>query len=60
MSPNYDTFSIALHTVIFLSSIENNNGDIIYAQNQNNNSIMSLSVNITSPQRGQQIPISTE
>lgn len=50
--------SIILETVIFLSSTENNNGSIIYAQFQNNNSNISLGVNITSPQRGQQIPIS--
>ena len=50
---------IILGAVIFLSSIENNNGSIIYAQFQNNNRNISLGVNITSPQRGQQIPIST-
>jgi hypothetical protein len=50
---------IFLRAVIFLSSIENNNGSIIYAHFQNNNSNLSLGVNITSPQRGQQIPIST-
>jgi hypothetical protein len=50
------SLSIILGAVIFLSSIENNNGSIIYAQFQNN---ISLGVNITSPQRGQQIPIST-
>lgn len=51
------SFSIILATVTFLSSIENNNGSIIYAQFQNNGNI-SLGINITSPQRGQQIPIS--
>jgi hypothetical protein len=50
--------SIILGAVIFLSSIENTNG-IIYAQFQNNNSNISLGVNITSPKRGQQILIST-
>jgi hypothetical protein len=50
------SLSIILGAVIFLSRIENNNGSIIYAQFQNN---ISLGVNITSPQRGQQIPIST-
>jgi hypothetical protein len=53
------SLSVILETVIFLSSIENNNDSIIYAQFQNNNSNISLGVNITSPQRGQQIPIST-
>jgi hypothetical protein len=53
------SLSVILETVIFLSSIENNNGSIIYAHFQNNNSNLSLGVNITSPQRGQQIPIST-
>ena len=53
------SLSIILGAVIFLSSIGNNNGSIIYAQFQNNNSKYSLGVNITSPQRGQQIPIST-
>jgi hypothetical protein len=52
------SLSIILGAVIFLSSIENTNG-IIYAQFQNNNSNITLGVNITSPQRGQQIPIST-
>ena len=47
--------SIILGAVIFLSSIENNNGSIIYAHFQNNNSNLSLGVNITSPQRGQTI-----
>ena len=39
---------IFLRAVIFLSSIENNNGSIIYAHFQNNNSNLSLGVNITS------------
>jgi hypothetical protein len=52
------SLSIILGAVIFLSSVENTNG-IIYAQFQNNNSNITLGVNITSPQRGQQIPIST-
>jgi hypothetical protein len=53
------SLSIILGAVIFLSSIENNNWSIIYAQFQNNKSNISLGVKITSPQRGQQIPIST-
>jgi hypothetical protein len=46
------SLSIILGTVIFLSRIENNNDNIIYAQFQNNNNNISLGVNITSPQRG--------
>jgi hypothetical protein len=53
------SFSIILGAVIYLSNNENNNSSIIYAQFQINNSNLSLGVNITSPQRGQQIPIST-
>jgi hypothetical protein len=50
-------FCIILGAVIFFSSPENNKSSIIHAQFQNNNSNISLGVNITSPQRGQQIPI---
>jgi hypothetical protein len=46
------SLSIILGTVIFLSRIENNNDNIIYAQFQKNNNNISLGVNITSPQRG--------
>jgi hypothetical protein len=53
-------FSIILGSVLLSSSFENDkSGNIIYAQFQNNNSNISLGVNITSPQRGQQIPIDT-
>jgi hypothetical protein len=50
-------FCIILGAVIFFSSLENSKSSIIHAQFQNNNSNISLGVNITSPQRGQQIPI---
>jgi hypothetical protein len=52
-------FCIILGAVIFFSSLENNKSSITYAQFQNNNSNISLGVNITSPQRGQQISIVT-
>jgi hypothetical protein len=49
-----------LGAVILFSSPENGkSSNIIHAQFQNNNSNISLGVNITSPQRGQQIPIGT-
>lgn len=49
-----------LGAVILFSSLENGkSSNIIHAQFQNNNSNISLGVNITSPQRGQQIPIDT-
>jgi hypothetical protein len=53
-------FYIILGSVLLFSGFENDkSGNIIYAQFQNNNSNISLGVNITSPQRGQQIPIDT-
>jgi hypothetical protein len=47
-----------LGTVLFfLNSSSNNNNNVIYAQFQNNNSKTLLGVNITSPEKGQQIPV---
>jgi hypothetical protein len=49
-----------LGTVLFfLNGSSNNNNNVIYAQfqNNNNNSKTLLGVNITSPEKGQQIPV---
>jgi hypothetical protein len=45
--------------LFFLNSSSNNNNNVIYAQfqNNNNNSKTLLGVNITSPEKGQQIPV---
>jgi hypothetical protein len=56
------TFSLLVCTilgvVIFISSLGNDkSNNIIYAQFQNNVSNISLGINITSPQRNQQIPV---
>jgi hypothetical protein len=49
---------IIIGVVIFISSLGNDkSNNIIYAQFQNNVSNISLGINITSPQRNQQIPI---
>ncbi len=51
-------FSFILGTVLFfLNDSNNNNNNVIYAQFQNNNSKTLLGVNITSPEKGQQIPV---
>jgi hypothetical protein len=53
--------SFILGTVLFfLNSSSNDNNNVIYAQfqnNNNNNSKTLLGVNITSPEKGQQIPV---
>jgi hypothetical protein len=51
---------IILGVVIFISSLGNDkSNNIIYAQSQNNVSNISLGINITSPQRNQQIQVNT-
>jgi hypothetical protein len=51
--------SFILGTVLFfLNSSSNDNNNVIYAQFQNNNNSKTLlGVNITSPEKGQQIPV---
>jgi hypothetical protein len=49
--------SFILGTVLFFLNSSSNNNNVIYAQFQNNNSNALLGVNITSPEKGQQIPV---
>ena len=51
--------SFILGTVLFFLNSSGNNNNVIYAQfqNNNNNSKTLLGVNITSPEKGQQIPV---
>ena len=50
--------SFILGTVLFFLNSSGNNNNVIYAQFQNNNNSKTLlGVNITSPEKGQQIPV---
>jgi hypothetical protein len=49
--------SFILATILLFISISSNHHDLIYAQFQNNNNNTLLGVNITSPAKGQQIPV---
>jgi len=50
--------SFILGTVLFFLDSSGNNNNVIYAQFQNNNNSKTLlGVNITSPEKGQQIPV---
>jgi hypothetical protein len=49
--------SFILATILLFISISCNNLNLIYAQFQNNNNNTLLGVNITSPTKGQQIPV---
>ena len=49
--------SFILGTVLFFLNSSGNNNNVVYAQFQNNNSKTLLGVNITSPEKGQQIPV---
>jgi hypothetical protein len=49
--------SFILATILLFISISSNDHNLIYAQFQNNNNNTLLGVNITSPAKGQQIPV---